>query len=368
MRRWRWSLVVGCFLIFYSVAHLLPERASSGSLPSRIAALQKEPASAERWADLGEAFFQHGNREAARYCYRRAVERGPRAPLIRVRVANFFFSVGDTAAAFEQASPVLQAVSDYDQVIFSSYPRLGPGVGEILRQGLPGYRRSAQSYLRYLLSYGRPQDARTAWEWLVSRGLVDDALAAEYVAFLFRSENYEPAAQAWQQYLGPRRGAYRRSNYIWNPRFELPLTGCRFDWSVRNTPAAEVAVARPLRIRFQGSQNVEFQHVSQAVFLDAGRYRFRARVRTEGLTTDQGLSLRIVGPGLERRTAAVTGTTDWTALETTFALPRPSLVAVQVYRRPSTKFDNKIAGIAFLDTFELAPLSGSSRPASEGSQ
>jgi hypothetical protein len=50
----------------------------------------------------------------------------------------------------------------------------------------------------------------------------------------------------------------------------------------------------------------------------------------------------------------LTGSTDWRKLEYSFALPAQTrLLRITVFRRPSLKFDNKIAGTAWFDDFEL---------------
>ncbi|MBI3696441.1 MAG: hypothetical protein HY238_16580 [Acidobacteria bacterium] len=351
MRHHSWSLVIGVFLIGYSSGIWLPRFASK----DQAGGLRRDPASADRWCDLGETFWESGNRQAARYCYLRAVERGPNAPLVRLRAANFFFSIEETSPALQQASHLLNMTPDYDAAVFSSYTRLGPEIDQVLEHGLPGDRRSAQSYFRYLLAHGTPQDLPVAWKWLLSRCLADDPLAAEYVAFWLKEGKYELASGAWEDYLGPHRGEYRQTNYLWNPSFQLAPTGCRFDWSFRKTPAAQVTFSRPLVIRFLGSENVAFEHLSQTVFLAPGHYRLRARVRAEGLTTDEGLAFRILGPALDVRTDAVSGTTPWTTLKKDFSISRPSLLEIQAFRQPSAKFDKKITGAVFLDAVELSP-------------
>ena len=44
-----------------------------------------------------------------------------------------------------------------------------------------------------------------------------------------------------------------------------------------------------LKIQFTGQQNIEFKHVSQTAIVRPGKYRFEAYIRTEAVSTDQGL-------------------------------------------------------------------------------
>jgi hypothetical protein len=84
-------------------------------------------------------------------------------------------------------------------------------------------------------------------------------------------------------------------------------------------------------------------------------------VRTRELTTDEGLRFHVFDPEsgtrLDVYTAQLTGTNDWTPLEKTFTVPPgTNLIAVQVSRIPSEKFDNKIDGEAWVDTVSLTRI------------
>ena len=88
--------------------------------------------------------------------------------------------------------------------------------------------------------------------------------------------------------------------------------------------------------------------------LREGTYRFRAYAKTEGLSTDRGLAVRVVdveAPGrLDVRTEELTGTSEWKLLEKKFTAGRGTkLVEIQLSREPSLKFDDKIQGTLWLD-------------------
>jgi hypothetical protein len=91
-----------------------------------------------------------------------------------------------------------------------------------------------------------------------------------------------------------------------------------------------------------------------------GPCRFTAQVRTQGITTHQGIQFRILdaqAPArLDLTTAQLQGTHPWMRLERTFQVPAQThLLAVQVLRRPSLKLDNKITGTAWIDAVSLTP-------------
>jgi len=118
-----------------------------------------------------------------------------------------------------------------------------------------------------------------------------------------------------------------------------------------------------LRLDFDGQVNLDYGDVKQQVVVRPGPYRFRARVRAEHLTTDQGVGFRLFDPKKRHRldidTPHVSGTSDWKRVEKDFTIPPGTeLIEVRVVRRPSFKFDNKIAGTVWIDDVSLAPAAG----------
>lgn len=330
-------------------------------------ALRAEPASPYRWCDLGEAHLEAGEQDRARYCFARAVERAPASPLALLRAANFHFRAGESRQALTTAARVLAAVDRYDGLIFSSYAAMGGSLEEVLEYGVPAERRAAQAWFRFVLGRGEAGEAEKTWRWLEANGLTGDGVASEYVEWLAARRRNREAAELWAGHLGPRRGKYLASEFLFNGDFESEPTGARFDW--RLSPATGCETQRvadaaasgrhSLRIRFSGTENVGFRHVSQAAWLPAGAYRLRARVRTEGITTDSGVALRVVDAEAGRvaaTTEAVTGSSGgWREVETTFrAGPAGRAVTVEIAREPSLKIDNKIAGTLWVDAVSLA--------------
>jgi hypothetical protein len=319
--------------------------------------LRRDPASPFRWCDLGEALLDSGELAPAKYCFSRALELGGASPFIRLRAANFEFRLGETRAALGHTSRILMSAPQFDPVIFGSYSRLARGVPEVLAYGLPEDRRAGQAYFRYLLGLDNLSDAEAAWEWVRGHGFDDGPLASEYVNFLLGHHSFDAAARAWGAHLRGG-GDYPKPNAIFNGGFEIPPTGGRLDWTVTPVKGAQAVLDAPeafsgqrcLRIVFSGKDNVDFSHVSQTAVLAPGRYRLQAWVRTAGITTDQGVGLRVG----DAATEMLTGTNDWRRVEKTFSVSGETrLVQVEVVRRPSWKFDNQIAGTVWIDAVSL---------------
>src|SRR6202140_5629553 len=101
--------------------------------------------------------------------------------------------------------------------------------------------------------------------------------------------------------MGARADDYGKSTYLFNGDFESDPTQSPFDWNVARTEGAEVtrdctsasSGKCSLRIGFAGTQNLGFAAASQLAFVRPGTYRFHAFIRTEALTTDQGIQFRI---------------------------------------------------------------------------
>ena len=333
-------------------------------------ALQQAPHDPYRWADLGEAFLEAGQKEDARYCFRQVLALAPRSANFLLRAANFYLQIGDDREALPIAAKILALTPEYDSVIFSEYTRLVSHREDVLRYGLPEDRRSARSWLEFLIDAQRLEDAQRTWDWISGHGYADETLAGEYVGFLIRQGHPDSAASAWIQHLGTHSGNYRKTNYLFNGDFESEPAQSPFDWNVARTAGVEIArdctIARSgkcsLRISFAGTQDLDFAAASQLAFVQPGFYRFQAFIRTEGLTTDQGLRFRISDAERPVRLDVVfehfTGTTPWSVVEHDLAVPpQTRLLQVQVVRQASMKFDNKVAGTAWVDDLRLEPIS-----------
>jgi hypothetical protein len=328
--------------------------------------LQREPQNPYRWVDLGEAFLDAGQKEEARDCYGEVLALAPRSAPFLLRVANFYFQIGENQKAFPITARILTLIPDYDSIIFSEYARLVDNVEDVLRYGLPEDRRAAESWLRFLIQAGRLDDTQRTWDWVAGRGYANDALAGEFVEFLIRQGHPDSAASAWVRYLGARSGDYCKSTYLFNGGFESEPSQSPFDWGVARTQGVEVARDCTtawsgncsLRIKFAGTRNLDVAAASQMTLVTPGTYRCHAFIRTEDLTTDQGIRFRIFDAEAPARLDVLfgqfTGTRPWSGVEHDFVVPPETrLLQVQVIRMTSLKFDNKVGGTAWIDELRL---------------
>ena len=97
---------------------------------------------------------------------------------------------------------------------------------------------------------------------------------------------------------------------------------------------------------------MDYQGVSQRVFLSPGTYRLEAFARAKEITTDEGIALRVLNAQTER----LIGTTECKPLQATFAVPVPKVIEIQLVRHSSLRFDSKIAGSVWIDDVSLRRL------------
>lgn len=332
-------------------------------------AVRRDPSSAYRWAALGEHYLATERIAQARRCMTRAAELGPSMAQILIRNANFHFALDEPAAAMSYGRRILALIPDYDALVFAVYARMGIPAAEVLKSGVPPLGRPAAAYFRSLVERGAESELDPVWNWLEAHGWSNDRLASDYAGHLLARNEYTSAMRIWARHLGQRRGVYPDLNRVYNGGFEEEFTPAVLDWKLR--PADGAMSSREsgmvhggktsLRVDFLGVTNVAFDHVAQAVVVEPGAYRFRAFIKTNDITTDQGVRFRIadaVSPArFETITDGINGTIDWTAVERTIRIPSAThLVNVQVVRQASMKFDNKIRGTAWVDDVSLTPV------------
>jgi hypothetical protein len=159
---------------------------------------------------------------------------------------------------------------------------------------------------------------------------------------------------------------YRRTNWVYNGGFEAAPKPSPLDWGIEAAHAVEAKrVASEahdggwsLQLIFDGQDNVEYHGVGQQTVLTRGRWRAEAFVRTDGITTDKGVELRIYNPvepqSLDARSQGMTGTQGWSKIDQTFDVREDTeVVRIEVMREASLKFDNKIAGRAWIDSVAI---------------
>lgn len=340
-----------------------------------IGTLAQDPAGAYHWLDVAESLASRGRVDEARSAVSRALELGPNIPFFQMRAAHFHFLHGDTRQGLELMARSIAGNPVFEAAAFDTYTNLEIGLDDILESGLAS-RDSARSYFRRLLAQNDLASAGTMWEWLVVKGWSDVAMASEYVNWLAGAQQYEEASHVWSRYRAVAWEDAPALEHVFNGDFEREPTGSVFDWRIRQRPGLTVSFdpgtafsgRRAARLEFDGTENVHQIDLWQSVVLPAGRYRLDARVRTEGVTTREGVSLTISGAGVAASTEPVLGTTGWVEVGTEFEVPPGAeLLRLGPSRTRSFRFDSHIRGTVWIDDVRIVRLDGGEEGGRSGS-
>lgn len=333
-------------------------------------ALKNNPASAYAWADLAEVLAGANNRSLADYCMERAVAAAPRSPAVLMRAANLALAAQENAAVMTYLNRILEdpQVTGFYPAVFLTYSRMPVPLREVLDHGVPPSPAAAEALLAYTLNLRRSSDSGVAWSWIVAHHLQTDELTRDYLSFLLSHQQEVAAADTWAALNANREPDYRRTDWVFNGGFETAPRPVPLDWQIDHV--GDVNVSRrqhardgewSLEVQFSGGDNIQFEGVHQQTILPVGKWRVSAAIRTDSITTDEGVAIRVFDARQSMRldvtTDALTGTHDWTRLERVFEVrPATRIVGIEIFRRSSERFDSKIAGTAWVDSIALTPL------------
>jgi hypothetical protein len=353
---------------------MLQQSAAGGAtllLPAFQRALRSDPGSAYAWANLAEVERDAQQFTQAKYCFKRALAAGPGNPAILFRAANFAFQTDDKAEIMRDLSTVLRnpELTNYYQLAFLTYSRTDMPIEEMLDNGVPAISTAAEPFLQFWIDEKKVPQAMATWNWMVKHSLTTEKSCGSYVSFLVANNQIDTAAEEWRRANPKATAYYQVLNWVFNGSFEMEPKPGPFDWHIETTPDVEATrvqdVSRDgqwsVKLAFGGQTNVDYRGVYQDTVLTPGQWRLRAFLKTESITTDQGISLRVYDPAqpsrLDARTDARTGTSSWNELERAFVVgPETKLVRVEVMRGQSRKINSKIAGRAWVDSVDLSPI------------
>ncbi len=215
-------------------------------------------------------------------------------------------------------------------------------------------------YLDWLMRWGMTDNTLAVWQEVRKNGKPDPEFGLRYAHYLLSKKRVSESISIWQE--------YRRLNGITNGGFETEITQRGFDWRHWDDKDGNWSIERvnrgaqegkyALRISFAGRQNIAFQNLYQIIPVTAlKRLRLSYAWKSQGITTDQGPFIEIVGydqKGLAQSGSMITGTHKWREDAIEFRPPAGCrAVLVRVRRRPSHRFDSKLKGSFWLDNFRL---------------
>lgn len=330
------------------------------------------PQNAQFWADLGTAYDWAGNRDDARRAFERARALFPNSPEIQWRLANFFIRDGKSSESLQALRTVLRGGGVPSQDVFALAESVTPNKEAILEEMVPREAPILLDYLNYQAKTGDMPAAKKVWDHLLASKLTFELPAAFfYLDTLIQRRETQQLAEVWGT-LGERfpekvgsLAAY--PNLVANGSFESDILNGGLDWRVAPVEGATVSLdsrepyegARAVRIDFDGTRNLDYGNLLQYLLVRPNtQYRFSGYLRTDGITTGSGPRFQVFDAYDPQRvfeaTENVVGTSSWREQQLEFKTTGDTrLMVIRVARPASGKFDNKIAGTAWIDAVRL---------------
>jgi hypothetical protein len=197
--------------------------------------------------------------------------------------------------------------------------------------------------------------------------------------FLIQKGHFDDARRVWQDALqlsGVATGDPPGS-VLWDGGFESNVRGGGFAWAFpASAPDVQVTLDRrqkhtgsqSLRLFFAGKRNVNYDGIcTNAEVQPDTTYRFIAWVRTQALTSDEGIRFRLFsfsdsGASAFSDSQDSRGTQPWTRVEMPWNSGKDVHRArVCILRNSSRGLDARIQGTVWIDDISLVPV-GSPNP------
>lgn len=357
--------------------HLYADHASSAEIMQLYQkAAELSPHNAEFQADLGEGFDWAGRPRDALAAFRDALELSPNSPQINWELANFYVRTGDGAQALRCLHTVLLGNASAQNNVFALAVNTTRDSRAILDM-LPLRASILFDYLDFQSGRGDLRAAEQAWNRILQSNLpfnVRDPFP--YLDALIRGHEIGQLTEVWsgltQRFPSESSDPPPAQNLIYNGDFTSEVFDGGLDWRIFPMPGVDASVemedqdggGRALRVNFAGTSNPNYANVLQFVPVQPHtRYRFSARMRVNGITTDSGPRFQICDAykldDVFASTENLTGNSDWVEELTQFTTHSDTqLVLVRIARPKSNKFDNEISGTLWVSRVKLIALHG----------
>ena len=343
-------------------------------------ALSLNPRYADAWLDLGAVYESEGDLSGARDSYVQARNAYPTSATVAWRYGNFLLRQGDVQQAFAEIRRAVYADPKRSAEAFSRCWRVDPNVEFVLENVIPPDRSAYLDVIRELAAEEQLAATLTVWQRLVSlHPRMSPADVIYFSDLLIQKGHFDDAHRVWQDALllsavvtGDPPGSV-----LWDGGFESNVHGGGFAWIFPpSPPGVQAALDRrqkhtgkqSLRLFFDGKHNTNYEGVcTNAGVRPETTYRFSAWVRTQALTSDEGVRFRLSWFSDSRASGSADsqdsrGTQPWTRVE----MPWTSGKNVQrarvcVLRNLSRSLDARIQGTAWIDDISLVSV-GSPNP------
>jgi len=328
-----------------------------------------------RWDYLNELAraYELGGREAeAVRLYEESIRVNPRSGLYRWRLGNYYLRTRGLVEALPCFQRAVALEPSYMTPAAHLLSQVGATPEELVRI-CPEDTQSRLALLAILESQvpSPRQSIDLLWSEILSGTppptLSDGLFHLEY---LERDRSPNRARETWLDLCRNSRlqdEAFEKgANFVWNGGFELPIFGIGLDWQLKQEDGYSIRLANnegvsgstAFRVDFTGRANPDVDVLRQKVILKSDQdYELACRIRSEALTSDQGLYVQVLDSKASRpisESVRILGTNDWEELM--FRIPGAPgasetyrVLSLLVRRDRSWKIDNTLGGTLWLD-------------------
>lgn len=332
--------------------------------------LQNNPLLASSWLELSEIFVDKGESDKSLVALNRAHELAPLSIARLWQGSILALRLGEENRAYNNFKIVATADPSLRTTVFDTI-WLVTGDNDFILNNIIA-EEVLLSYMDYLIATKRADASLAVWDKIESMNEIDvNKNFLNYMNFLIDNQKSRQAHAIWSKIVGRNES----ESLVWNGGFELKPLNAGFDWRITtdNNPGvlmdrdSEKSVEGELsfKVEFDGKNNNEFYHLSQIVPVEPNaEYLFTAKVKTENITTQNGISMEThCYPDwklMSKSTKPLTGTNDWTNVSMRLETPEScNDLLIRVRRFQSDNFDKFISGTAWIDDVKIIDLGNS---------
>jgi len=360
-----------------ALGHLHEWDLVNSDLPQAIADYQKaignDPLSAHYWMDLASAYEASGDTTQAEKAFERAEAVYPISAEVAFHYGNFLLRHEQFPAAYRELHRAVETDRTLLPLAISRTWRATEDVNQLVDQVLPPDADSYLQALDFFASIHTVDPGLVVWQRTVRLGqFVPLSRTFAFLDELIREDRADDARRIWGEALGAAGLSYQKpasQTLVWDGDFLQEFTSGGLGWRWDLPPGTSIDFdtqpgpngSRAIRLDFSGGDNVSLDAPQQYVPVEVNRtYHFRASMRTQQITTENGVRFSITDPNhanaLNVLTENMTGSRQWTTVEADFVTgPGTHFVLVRLVREPSRLFDNKLSGTAWIADVSLTP-------------
>ena len=349
---------------------------SDPNIPLAISTLQRavdvDPLSENYWLDLATAYDANGDTAGAERAYEEAHRVYPTSAVVDWNYGNFLLRENKQAQALDEIDKAVRGDPNLLTLAISRVWHSSEDVNELLDHVIPPNVNSYTQALDFFESIHQLQPGMAVWERLVAcKQPIALARIFNFWNDLMREDDNVEALRIWNEGVaaaGEPGLAVQGESLISDGTFRegFPNGGLGWRWTAQGGTVIDFDSATPdgkgrsVRLDFSGTVNSNITEPLQYVAVQPGKtYHFHAAIRTDQISTDSGLRFLLddaTHAGMRMQSEDLTGTHPWTNVDMNVtATPHTHFLSIELFREPSRRFDNKLAGTVWVADVSLVP-------------